>query len=168
MTNKPKDAAEMLQSAAETSATMMTAQTEQAISMAKASFEQIATKSREAMEQSLKTVDTITDMTRGNVDALIESSRVASGGMQAIAQEVADYSKHALERTAKAAKSLSQAKTAPELMQLQSEFAQAEFNNAIAEISKLSQGMFKTMTAIFEPLQIRAVAAAQIKDLLKD
>lgn len=168
MTNTTKKAAETLQSAAQTSATMMTAQTEQAISMAKASFEQIATKSREAMQQSLKTVDTITDMTRGNVDALIESSRVASGGMQAIAQEVADYSKHALERTAKAAKSLSQAKTAPELMQLQSEFAQAEFNNAIAEMTKLSQEMFKTMTAIFEPLQIRAVAAAQIKDLLKD
>jgi hypothetical protein len=168
MTNKPKSAAETLQFAAQNSTTMMTAQTEQAISMAKANFEQIATKSREAMEQSLKTVDAITDMSRGNVDALIESSRVASSGMQAIVQEVAVYSKHALERTAVAAKTLSQAKTAPEIMHFQSEFAQVEFNSAIAEMTKLSQEMFKTMAAIFEPLQNRAVAAAQIKDLLKD
>lgn len=165
MANIPKNSAEMIRSVADNTATMMT---EQAISMAKASFEQIAIKSRAAMEQNLKAVDTITSMTRGNVDALIESSRLASGGMQAIVQEVAQYSKHALERTAVLAKTLSQARTAPELMQLQSEFARAEFNNAIVEMTKLSQDMFKTMTAVFEPLQVRAVVAAQIKDLLKD
>jgi hypothetical protein len=168
MTSANKATTATEQAVPSSQADTMTAQTEQAIGVAKASFELIATKSREAMEQSLKSVTAITEMTRGNVDALIESSRVASGGMQAIAQDVAEYSKHTLERTATAAKALSQAKTAPELMQLQSEFAQAEFNNAITEMTKLSQDMFKTMTAIFEPLQARAMAAAQIKDLLKD
>jgi hypothetical protein len=159
---------ETVQTAMAGTAAMMTAQTEQAITMAKASFEQVANKSREAMAQNLKTVDVITEMTRGNFDALLESSRVASGGFQVIAQDVAAFSKHSMERTAAAAKSLSQAKTAPELMQLQGEFARAEFGTAIAEMTKLSQAMFTTMTAVFEPLQKQAVIAAQIKDVLKD
>jgi hypothetical protein len=147
---------------------MMTAQTEMAINLAKANFEQIAAKSREAMEQSLKAVGSVTEMARGNVDALLESSRVASGGFVAIAQEVAEFSKQSMERTTRAARILSVAKTAPELIQLQSEFARTEFTTAIAEASKLSQDMFKTMTAIFEPLQRHAIAAAQVKDIFED
>ena len=150
------------------SAAVMTAQTEQAITMAKSSFEQIATQSREAMEQSLKTVSAVTEMTRGNVDALLDSTRAASSGLQAIAQDVSAYTKDSMERTASAARALTQARTPPELFKLQSEFARAEFATAIAEYTKLSQAMFQTMTAIFEPLQKQAITAAQIKDLLRE
>lgn len=114
----------------------MTTQTEQAIRQSKATFEQIAANSRVAMEQSLKTVNAIATMTRGNVEALLDASRLASGGLQ--------------------------------LMQLQSEFARVEFDNAVSEVSTLSEMMFKTMTAIFEPLQKQAIAAAQIKDLMAE
>ena len=165
MSNTTKKNAE---SATPSPTSLMTAQTEQAIMMAKASFEQIATKSREAMEQSMKTVGGVTEMTRGNVNALLESSRAAAGGMQVIAQEVADYGKQTFERTTAAGRTMALARTAPELMQLQSEFARTEFTTAIAEYSKLSQTMFQTMTAMFEPLQKQAVTAAQIKDLMKE
>lgn len=165
MTNTAKKTTEAV---ATTPAAMMTAQTEQAIAMAKTSFEQIATQSREAMEQSLKTVNIITEMTRGNVDAFLESSRAASNGLQAIAQEVTEHTKESMERTASVARALTHAKTGPELMKLQSDFARAEFATAIAEFSKLSQTLFQAMTAIFEPLQRQAVTAAQIKDLLAE
>ena len=165
MSNTTKKTAESVTSSP---AALMTAQTEQAITMAKASFEQIATKSREAMEQSMKTVGVVTEMTRGNVDALLESSRAAAGGMQVIAQEVADYGKQTFERTTAAGRTMALARTAPELIQLQSEFARTEFTTAIAEYSKLSQTMFQTMTAMFEPLQKQAITAAQIKDLMKE
>jgi hypothetical protein len=165
MSNAPKKNAE---SATPGPVALMTAQTEQAISMAKASFEQIATKSREAMEQSMKTVGVVTEMTRGNMDALLESSRTAAGGMQVIAQEVAEYGKQTFERTTAAGRTMALARTAPELIQLQGEFARTEFTTAIAEYSKLSQTMFQTITAMFEPLQKQAVTVAQIKDLMKE
>ncbi|WP_218939612.1 phasin family protein [Sphingorhabdus profundilacus] len=60
------------------------------------------------------------------------------------------------------------ARTAPELIQLQSEFARTKFTTAIAEYSKLTQSMFQTTIQIFEPLQQQAMTAAQIKDLVKD
>ncbi len=160
MISASQNNADILQAGLASSAALMTTQTEQAITLAKANFEQIANKSREAMEQGIQTVNFLTIMIRGNVDALLESSRVASGSLQSIAHEVADYSKNTMERTTSAARALSQAKTATELMQLQGEFARAEFTSALAKVSTLSEAMFETMTAIFEPLQKQAVAAA--------
>lgn len=168
MTNSGKKNAGSTASAAMTPAAMMTAQTEQAITMAKNSFEQVATRSREAMEQGMKTVNVITEMSRGNVEAFLESSRAASNGLQAIAQEVTEYSRDSMDRTAAAARAMTQARTAPELTKLQSEYARNEFATAIAEYSKLSQAMFQTMTAMFEPLQKQALTAAQIKDLMAE
>jgi phasin family protein len=168
MTSSGKKTAENTTAAAMTPAAMMTAQTEQAITMARDSFEQIATRSREAMEQGMKTVNVITEMTRGNVEAFLESSRAASNGLQVIAQEVTEFTKDSMERTASAARALTQARTAPELIKLQSEFARAEFATAVAEYTKLSQTLFQTMSAIFEPLQKQALTSAQIKDLLAE
>lgn len=168
MTSTSNNAGQIFQAAMVNSGTIMTVQTEQAIRQSKATFEQIATNSRAAMEQSLKAVNAITTMTRGNVEALLESSRLASGGIQTIAHEIANYSKRTLERTTSAARALTLAKTAPELMQLQNEFARVEFDNAVSEVSTLSETMFETMTAIFEPLQKQAIAAAQIKDLMTE
>jgi hypothetical protein len=85
-----------------------------------------------------------------------------------IAQEVADYGKQTFERTTAAGQTMARARTAPELIQLQTEFARTEFTTAIAEYSKLSQTMFQTMTAMFEPLQKQAITAAQIRDLMKE
>ena len=155
------------ESSADASPLAKTLNTELAIAQAKEAFDHVAAKSREAMEQGLKSVDTMTAMTRGNADALIESSRIATGGLQAIAQDVADFSKQSLERTASAAQTLASAKTMPELAQLQSEFAQTQFKIAVDEFNKLSQTMFQTMTEIFEPLQRRASVVAQIQDLMK-
>lgn len=149
-------------------AAVFTAQTEQAIAAAKQAFDQIATRSREAMEQGLKSVSRITEMNRGNVDALLESSRAASGGMQAMAADFAAFSKLSFERTASAAQTIGRARTAPELMQLQSEFARNEFSTAISEYSRLTQHMFQTLSAMFEPLQKHAITAAQIRDLLAE
>ena len=77
----------------------MTASSEQAMTIAKARFDDIATKSREAMEMGLKAVDVAAATSRGNVDALLESSRMASGALEAIARDVADYAKQRADRT---------------------------------------------------------------------
>lgn len=146
----------------------MTLQSEHAISMAKEGFEQMSKLSQQAMEQGLNSVNAITEMSRGNVDALLASSRAATGGLQAIAAEVAEFSKRSFDRTTSAAQDLGRARTAPDVMKLQTAFAKNEFASAIAEYSKLSQTMFATMSAMFEPLQKRAVTAAQIADLLKE
>ncbi len=168
MANNAKTAAPAEPTAQPTAVAMMTPQSEQAITFAKNQLDVASTKSREAMQVGLKAFDAVTTMSRGNVDALLQSSRVASGAFNAIAKEFADYSKQSVERAASAAQSLTSAKTVPELMQMQSEFARVEFATAIAEATRLSQAMVATMTAIVEPLQQQVKAAAQIEVPSKD
>lgn len=154
--------------AKKSSSETITASTEPAIVQAKATLEQLATTSREAMQQGLQTVDAITGMARDNIDALLESSRLAADGFQTIAGDVAKFSKSNLERTTSAAHALTTAKTAPELMQVQSEFARTQFNAAISEVSKSSEAMFRLITEIFEPLQKSALKSAQMGNLMTD
>lgn len=146
----------------------MAIQADQAISIAKSRLEEIATKTREAMEMGLKSVDAVATLSRGNVDAMLESSRVAAGAFEAITMEVADYSKQRVERTTSAARALTQAQSVQEMLQLQGEFARAEFTAAVAETTCLSRAIFATLGAIFEPLQQQALSAARTKDTSKD
>ncbi len=147
---------------------MMTASSEQAMTIAKARFDDIATKSREAMEMGLKAVDVAAATSRGNVDALLESSRMASGALEAIARDVADYAKQRADRTTAAARALTEAKSVPELVQMQGDFARAEFAAAIGETARLSQAMFAAMGGIFAPLQQQALAAAKSMEPSQD
>jgi phasin family protein len=50
-------------------------------------------------------------------------------------------------------KGLAAAKTPNELMQLQSEFAKAQFDEAVAQYSKLSELMVKLAGDVMEPVQ---------------
>ena len=147
---------------------MMTTSAEQALTIAKARFDDIATKSREAMEMGLKAVDVAAATSRSNVDALLESSRMASGALEAIARDVANYAKQRADRTTAAARALTEAKSVPELVQMQGDFARAEFAAAIGETARLSQAMFAAMGGIFAPLQQQALAAAKSMEPSQD
>ena len=168
MANTAKPVALPISAAEPTSSATIAVQTGQAIGFAKSRVEEMSTKSREAMEMGLKSVDAVATMSRGNVDAIVEASRVAAGAFEAISKEVADYSKQRVERTTSAARAMTQAQSLPELLQLQGDFARAEFAAAIAETTRLSQTVFATLGAIFEPLQQQAMAAAQSKDAPKN
>ena len=139
MANTTKAASPAEPTTQPTPVAMMTASTEQAMTIAKARFEDVAAKSREAMELGLKAVDVAAATSRGNVDALLESSRMASGALEAIARDVADYAKQRADRTTAAARALTEAKSVPELVQMQGDFARAEFAAAIGETARLSQ-----------------------------
>lgn len=168
MANTTKAASPAEPTTQPTPAAMMTASTEQAMTIAKARFEDIAAKSREAMELGLKAVDAAVATSRGNVDALLESSHVATGAFEAIAKDVADYAKQRADRTTSAVRAMTQAKSVSELVQMQGDFARTEFAATITETTRLSQAMFAAVGAMFAPLQQQAMAASQAADPSKD
>ena len=168
MANNAKTADPAAATAQPAPAAMLTTSAQQAMTMAQTRFKDVAAKSREAMEMGLKAVDVAAATSRSNVDALLESSRMASGALEAIARDVADYAKQRADRTTAAARALTEAKSVPELMQMQGDFARAEFAATIAESTRLSQAMFAAVGAMFAPLQQQAMAAAQAVDPSKD
>lgn len=138
--------------------------TENAVSQGKATLEQMTAKSKEAIETGMKSLDEMSAMARGNVEALLASTKAATTGLETIAHQVADFSRKSFEETTAAARAMTTVKTPNELMQLQNDFAKTQFDAAISEMSKLSETLVKLAGEVFEPVQNRvAVATDKIK-----
>lgn len=138
--------------------------TENAMSQGKAALEQVTAKSKEAIETGMKSLDEMTAMARGNVEALLASTKAATTGLESIAHQVADFSRKSFEETTAAARAMTTVKTPNELMQLQNDFAKTQFDAAISEMSKLSETLVKLAGEVFEPVQNRvAVATDKLK-----
>lgn len=134
---------------------------EAALHSSKAAMEQMTAKSREAVEQGMKSLDEVTDMARGNVEALMASARTAAAGIEQIATHIADVSRKSFEEASNAARAMTSAKTPNELMQLQSDYSKGQFDAAVAEFSKLSEMMVKLAGEVMEPMQNRIALATE-------
>jgi len=121
-------------------------------------------RAKTAFEKSAKLGEELTDLTKGNIEAIVASARVAAKGAETLTQEAADYSKKSFENATGALKSFAAVKSPTELFQLQSEFAKTSFDSAVAEASKFSEAWMKLAGDVFQPLSSRyAVAAEKLK-----
>lgn len=127
-------------------------------------FGDINERARTAFEKSTKLGEELGELTKGNVEAIVTSARVAAKGAEALTQEAADYSKKSFETATGALKSFAAVKSPTELFQLQSEYAKTSFDSAVAEASRFSEAMVKLASDVFQPLSSRyAVAAEKFK-----
>src|SRR5207237_9712740 len=95
----------------------------------KAAFEQVTAKSKETIESGMKQLDELSAMTKGNVEALLASTKAATAGLEAIAHQVADFSRKSFEETTAVARAMTTVKTPNEFMQLQNDFAKPQFDS---------------------------------------
>jgi len=116
---------------------------------------------QEAVKRSQKVAEELADLTRANVEALVESGRVAVEGARSIGQDVVATSRDGVEQAADAIRSLAEAKSPTEYLQLQSEFARQSFDRAVAESSKLTESLVKLAGEAFQPISSRATANAE-------
>ncbi|UAK25435.1 phasin family protein [Sphingomonas nostoxanthinifaciens] len=131
---------------------------------AQAMFGDASARMKTAFEKSTKISEEMVEFTRGNVEALMTSARVAAKAGESLGQEAAEYGKKSFETASAAFKSFASVKSPTELFQLQSEYAKASFDSAVAEASKLSESLLKVMSDIAQPISTRyAVAAEKIK-----
>jgi phasin family protein len=129
-----------------------------------AMFGDVNERAKSAVEKTSKMAEELTELTKGNVEAIVASGRVAAKGAEAMTQEAAEYSKKSFESATGALKSFAAVKSPTELFQLQSEFAKTSFDSMVAEASKVSESMLKLMGEIAQPLSSRyAIAADKLK-----
>jgi hypothetical protein len=130
-----------------------------------AAFGDVNQRAKTGMEKSAKIVEEMTELTRGNVEALVASSKVAARGVETMTQEVADFGRRSFEQASTTLKSFTEVKSATDFFRLQSEFARSQFDAMIAESSKLSETMIKLAGDMFEPITSRySVAAERVKN----
>jgi phasin family protein len=118
-------------------------------------------RSQDLAKKSQKVAEELADLTRANVEAIVEAGRVAAEGARSIGQNVVASSRDGVEQAADAIRSLAEAKSPTEYLQLQSEFARASFDRAVAESSKLTESLVKLAGEAFQPLSNRATANAE-------
>ncbi|WP_404714341.1 phasin family protein [Sphingomonas sp. MMS24-J13] len=136
----------------------------EATEKAQAMFGEISGRVKTAFEKSTKLGEDMVDFSKGNVEAVIASAKVAAKAAELMGQEAADYGKKNFETATAAFKSFAAVKSPAELFQLQSEYAKASFDSAVAEASKFSESMMKLAGDIAQPLSNRyALAAEKIK-----
>jgi phasin family protein len=136
----------------------------EATEKAQAMFGEFSGRAKAAFEKSTKLSEELVDFSKGNVEAMIASAKVAATAAQSLGQEAADYGKKNFETATAAFKSFATVKSPTELFQLQSEYAKASFDSAVAEASKISEAMMKFAGDIAQPLSNRyALAAEKIK-----
>ena len=116
--------------------------------------QEVARRSQQAMEQ-------LAEVSRGNVEALVDAGKIAVEGARSIGQDVVETGREGVEQAADAVRALAEAKSASEFIQLQSEFARAQFDRFVAESSRLTETFVKLAGEAIQPIQNRATLNAE-------
>jgi hypothetical protein len=125
----------------------------------KAKFETAYTdfnaKAKAGVEKSSKAIEELSDLAKGNVEALVESGKIAAKGIETLGQEAVDYSKKNFEKATASFKSLSTVKTPTEFFQLQSQLLSSSFDEFTKEAAKSSEAFMKLAGDVAQPLTAR-------------
>ena len=116
---------------------------------------------QDLVKRSQKVAEELADLARANVEAVVEAGRVATEGARSISQDVVAKQRDGFEQAADAIRSLAEAKSPTEYLQLQSDFARASFDRAVAESSRWTESLVKLAGEAFQPLSNRASANAE-------
>ncbi|MBB4838297.1 MULTISPECIES: phasin family protein [Sphingomonas] len=137
---------------------------ENATGKAQALFAEWNDRTKAAVEKSTKLVEEANDFAKGNVEALVESGRIAAKGFEGLGQDAAEYSRKSFESATAALKSFSSAKTPADFFKLQSDYFRGAFDSYVAEASKNTEALIKLASDAAQPLSNRvAVAAEKVK-----
>jgi len=112
-------------------------------------------KTRTAMEKSARAFEELGELTKGNLEAIVESSKIAAKGVETMSQDAAEFGRKSFEKTSATMKSLAAVKTPVEFFQLQSELLSTTLDAFAAEASKNSEMMLKLVGEIGQPISSR-------------
>ena len=131
---------------------------------AQAMFNDATTRAKDAAEKGQKVVGDMTDFGKGNIEAMVESSKIAARGMESMAQDAVAFARTSFEEASAAAKTLASAKSPTEFVKLQSDFARTSFDAMVAHNSRSTEAMLKLVGEVVQPLSNRfALAADKVK-----
>jgi len=124
-------------------------------------FADAGERGQEVARRSQKAIEELTEVSRANVEALVDAGKIAVEGARSIGQDVVETGREGVEQAADAVRALAEAKSASEFIQLQSEFARAQFDRFVSESSRLTETFVKLAGEAIQPIQNRATLNAE-------
>lgn len=120
-----------------------------------------AERGQQLVERSQKAAGELVELSRANVEALVESGRIAAAGAQTLGQDAMARTREGLEQTVAQVKTLAEAQSPTEFFQLQAEIARTQFDRMVADGSRLTESMVKLAGEAMQPLSNRAALNAE-------
>jgi len=118
-------------------------------------------KAKAAFEKSQASLGEMGEFTKGNVEALVESTKILATGLQALSKDYLAESKSVFETLTAEFKELTTVKTPSELLEKQSTMLRKQFDAAVAASSKNSEAMLKLASEAFQPISTRVSLAVE-------
>ena len=122
---------------------------------------ELQAKTKDAYEKGTAYAGEMTDFAKGNVEALVESGKVLSAGMQDVGKTYVGEAKAAYETLTGDLKEMAAIKSPTELFQLQGKIARRNFETMVAFSSKTGDAMMKLYGDAFAPISGRVSLAAE-------
>jgi phasin family protein len=124
-------------------------------------FADAGSKGQEAIEKGRKTAEDMVELTRANVEAMVEAGKIAATGAKSVGEDALQRAREGLEQNVAELKSLAQATSPTEFFQLQSEIAKHNFDRMVASLSQLTEASVKLAGEAVQPLSNRAALNAE-------
>lgn len=118
-------------------------------------------RAKTAVEKTQKMAGDMTDFSKGNVEAIVESSKIAAKGMETMGQDAVAYAKQSFEEATAAAKQMASIKNPADFMKMQSDFFRSSFDAMVAHTSKSTEAMLKLAGEVAQPISNRVSLAVE-------
>ena len=120
---------------------------------------EMQTKAQEAYAKTTTMISEMTEVAKGNVEAVVESGKIMAGGMQDLGKTYAEEAKSAYATMTADMKEMAAVKSPTELFQLQGKIARRNFDSMIATSTKNTEAAIKLANDVFAPISGRMSVA---------
>jgi hypothetical protein len=111
----------------------------------------------------VKNIDEMQQFGKDNMDATMKSFGVLSKSMQAIAVEMADYSKKVFEQGTAATEKLIGSKSLEKAIEVQSDYAKSAYEGFVAEATKIGELYTALAKEAYKPFESQFSKVAPVK-----
>jgi phasin family protein len=115
----------------------------------------------QGMTKMMKTTEDFVAFGQANVEAFVKSGQIWAAGVQELTKLMATCAKESFDESVSTFKAISTAKSVKEAMDLQSSFARAAFEKAMAESNKLTDASIKLTEQTLAPITARVTSAVE-------
>lgn len=126
-----------------------------------AAFKDAQDKAKAALEKSQAAFGDAGEFAKGNVEAMVESTKILATGLQEMTKSYVQESRYALESWTADVKELTTVKSPTEFFEKQSALLRKNFDAAVAASSKNSEAMLKLANEAFQPISTRVSLAVE-------
>ncbi|MDN4630019.1 phasin family protein [Sphingomonas sp. PsM26] len=131
---------------------------------AKTMFADANDRAKTAMEKGSKMIAELSEFSKGNLEAVVESSKIAAKGAEDIARYTSDYVRNSVEKASTTASQFASIKSPTDFFKLHSEMTKQAMDSMMAETAKFTEGYVKLLGEIAQPISNRvAVAVEKVK-----